>query len=536
MAKTRSWSVKGIDGETRDLAREAAQSSGMTIGAWIDQAILKAKHGELSGIPPAAITASPKTAQPELVQQDLPLLSAQPEHPPEPLTVNPQEQPVAETPSAVPVESPAESPTVSPLESTPEPSDEFLPEPVGAAPATVDAAPTETRSMADDIVDGREIVADAFVAGQPLSGDPSSGPQPLAPLPARPSVMRYALAGIFFAALLGVGGWLLIDLSSPDRAPTPRKIADAAAEVETPPPPPAASSTTTTPVAPTPQGTPATAPGTDGLPAGLPDAIRTVISQARAGDPKAQYDLGMLHLSGRLGDKNPTEAAKWFERAAEQGAANAQFNLGVLYLRGEGVAQNDKLAFFWYQSAAEQNFPQAQHNLATAYAEGKGIARSYPKAAEWFTRSAEAGLGQSQYSLGALHERGLITGQPNAVEARRWYERALAQGDTRASVRLAVLDAPRLPVETSPAVRMVTAPVTVPPSSSAIGRAEIRQIQTLLNGMKFNPGPADGQMGRRTADAIRLYQKFAGMDEDGAPSRELLEDLRAVANTMPKDG
>lgn len=49
-------------------------------------------------------------------------------------------------------------------------------------------------------------------------------------------------------------------------------------------------------------------------------------------------------------------------------------------------------------------------------------------------------------------------------------------------------------------------------------------------------GPADGQMGRRTADAIRLYQKFAGMAEDGAPSRELLEDLRAVANTMSKDG
>lgn len=348
--------------------------------------------------------------------------------------------------------------------------------------------------------------------------------------------MRYALIGVFFAALLGVGGWLLVDLSSPDRTPTPRNIADAAPAVEAPPPPPAASSTTTTPVAPTLQGTPATSPGTDGLPAGLPDAIRTIIGQAQAGDPKAQYDLGMLHLSGRLGDKNPTEAAKWFERAAEQGVANAQFNLGVLYLRGEGVAQNDKLAFFWYQSAAKQNFSQAQHNLATAYAAGKGVARNYPKAADWFAKSAEAGLSQSQYSLGALHERGLITGQPNTVEARRWYERALAQGDTRASVRLAVLDAPKLPVDTSLAVRTVTTPVAVPPSASAVGRAEIRQIQTLLNGLNFNPGPADGQMGRRTADAIRLYQKFAGMDEDGAPSRELLEDLRAVADTMSKDG
>ncbi|CAN0467651.1 unnamed protein product, partial [Discosporangium mesarthrocarpum] len=50
MAKTRSWSVKGIDGETRDLARISAQASGMTIGAWIDQAILKAKNGELPAV------------------------------------------------------------------------------------------------------------------------------------------------------------------------------------------------------------------------------------------------------------------------------------------------------------------------------------------------------------------------------------------------------------------------------------------------------------------------------------------------------
>ncbi|MFT5486526.1 MAG: TPR repeat protein [Paracoccaceae bacterium] len=529
MAKTRSWSVKGIDGETRDLAREAAQASGMTIGAWIDQAILKAKHGELPTVAPVNVSAKVatdpemaqrETAQSETVQPDLPLLREPAEHAPEQPTGDPQDQLFPETSSAVLDDTPAE------------PAAGSLPEPETAAPTTVEAKRNQFELSASNVVPDRD-----FVAGESSTGKSSAEPRPLVPPPAlapvRPSVVRYAVLGLVFAALLGVGGWLFVDLLSPDRTPTPQKIADAAPAVEAPPAPPATSSTAP-PGTPKPQATPSTSgtsPGTDGLPAGLPDAIRSVISKARAGDPKAQYNFGMLYLSGQLGDKNPAEAAKWFERAAEQGVANAQFNLGVLFQRGEGVAQNDKLAFFWYQSAAEQNFPQAQHNLATAYAEGKGIARSYPKAAEWFAKSAGAGLSQSQYSLGALHERGLITGQPNAVEARRWYERALAQGDTRASVRLAMLDAPALPTEASSAGQAVATT-----AGTALGRADIRQIQTLLSRMSFSPGPADGQMGTRTADAIRLYQKFAGMDEDGTPSRELLEDLRAVAETMAKNG
>ncbi|MDF1792011.1 MAG: hypothetical protein P1U88_08885, partial [Thalassobaculaceae bacterium] len=36
---TTAWSVKGIDQATRDIARRAAASSGMTIGEWIDHAI-----------------------------------------------------------------------------------------------------------------------------------------------------------------------------------------------------------------------------------------------------------------------------------------------------------------------------------------------------------------------------------------------------------------------------------------------------------------------------------------------------------------
>lgn len=107
----------------------------------------------------------------------------------------------------------------------------------------------------------------------------------------------------------------------------------------------------------------------------------------------------------------------------------------------------------------------------------------------------------------------------------------MAQGDTRASERLAALDAVAPPATVAPGK-----PSPATPEIATIGRTEILQIQALLNRMNCNSGPADGQIGKRTADAIRLYQKFAGIDEDGPPGKELLEDLRAVAESISKDG
>jgi hypothetical protein len=85
MAKTRSWSVKGIDGETRDLARDAARASGMTIGAWIDQAIPSAKSGELPIVAPGNVTGHTPAAAPTntraMAESELPMSRAPAERP-----------------------------------------------------------------------------------------------------------------------------------------------------------------------------------------------------------------------------------------------------------------------------------------------------------------------------------------------------------------------------------------------------------------------------------------------------------------------
>jgi hypothetical protein len=76
--------------------------------------------------------------------------------------------------------------------------------------------------------------------------------------------------------------------------------------------------------------------------------IRHLRSAAMDGDAIAQYQLGMLYLRGKILQKNPASAAKWFEKAAQQGHARAQHNLAIIYDEGHGVARDSAKAYFWY--------------------------------------------------------------------------------------------------------------------------------------------------------------------------------------------
>jgi len=56
----------------------------------------------------------------------------------------------------------------------------------------------------------------------------------------------------------------------------------------------------------------------------------------------------------------------------------------------------------------------------------------------------------------------------------------------------------------------------------------IEMVQTLLAERGYEPGPADGVPGRRTADAIRAYQKDAGLPETGVADEALRNNLNAA--------
>ena len=61
MARSSPWSVKGVDQDARQVAREAAKRHGLTIGEWVDRAI-KTRADSSEPITPAATPSELGTA------------------------------------------------------------------------------------------------------------------------------------------------------------------------------------------------------------------------------------------------------------------------------------------------------------------------------------------------------------------------------------------------------------------------------------------------------------------------------------------
>ncbi len=71
-----------------------------------------------------------------------------------------------------------------------------------------------------------------------------------------------------------------------------------------------------------------------------------------------------------------------------------------------------------------------------------------------------------------------------------------------------------------------------PASAPELDDGELAEMERLLARLDLGPSAADGIVDQRTETAIRLYQEFAGLPINGAPSRALLADMREVADIL----
>lgn len=84
---------------------------------------------------------------------------------------------------------------------------------------------------------------------------------------------------------------------------------------------------------------------------------------AEKGDPRAQYNLGLLYASG-LGVTHDFQAAlKWHRLAAGQGHAGAQNALAQMHAKGHGVPQDTVRAHMWYSVAVESSMAGSKDEL-----------------------------------------------------------------------------------------------------------------------------------------------------------------------------
>jgi len=67
-----------------------------------------------------------------------------------------------------------------------------------------------------------------------------------------------------------------------------------------------------------------------------PSNIPALTAEAESGNPHAQLELGQAYLETKVPEK-VSQAAYWFEKAAEQGNADAEWRLVRASGAGEGV-------------------------------------------------------------------------------------------------------------------------------------------------------------------------------------------------------
>lgn len=280
----------------------------------------------------------------------------------------------------------------------------------------------------------------------------------------------------------------------------------------------------------------------------LPAAYQTLEARAFAGVAAAQHDLAALYVAGTGGvQRDYGRAVFWFTKSAEKGMANAHYNLGVMYQQGLGVPQDAAAALGWYERAAQLGHPEAMYNLGIANIEGIGADRNIARGVAFFKQAANAGVSQAAYNLGVLYESNFI-GPADLTKAAEWYQTAANEGHAEAKKSLARLSGPAAEPyagdaedvmakhdeteygqgdETTPDEEVAAMPAkkSLAPTSEQ-GDDLVKRIQeALLQRGEIPHTTVPGEMNVQTEAAIRSWQKSLGWNDDGLPSRELLEKI-----------
>ncbi|WP_291524603.1 tetratricopeptide repeat protein [Acidithiobacillus sp.] len=101
-------------------------------------------------------------------------------------------------------------------------------------------------------------------------------------------------------------------------------------------------------------------------------SLRDLQERARAGDPVAQFNMGVKYAEGIEVQQDYLEAAKWYGAAADQGDTPAQFNLGLMFYQGMGLSKDLRCAYELFSLAAAQGDSRAQAGMTAILGEVPG--------------------------------------------------------------------------------------------------------------------------------------------------------------------
>ena len=105
-----------------------------------------------------------------------------------------------------------------------------------------------------------------------------------------------------------------------------------------------------------------------------------------------QTSLGLDYYFGRNGrPRDLTSAAKWLQRAANNGSLAAQHNLSVMYAHGQGLRVDPAEGARWCRIAAERGDQRSQFRMSFLYFHGQGVGQDVVEALYWAELAARQG-------------------------------------------------------------------------------------------------------------------------------------------------
>lgn len=205
----------------------------------------------------------------------------------------------------------------------------------------------------------------------------------------------------------------------------------------------------------------------------LERAFQWFLRAAEHGNTEAQFRVGRL-----LWLSDPQKAIPWYEKAAEEGHPKALLYLGFAYSKGRGVAKGPEVAIGYFKDAAERGDRDAQFLLAKAYSEGEGIEQDREEAIRWYRRAAEGGNPDAPFELGTIYseDKG---GYRDPVEAYMWFSVAPPDDERAAPARESLkprLTKPQIAAAVERAVRWEQAHPLIQDEFRALERGELPVI------------------------------------------------------------
>lgn len=196
------------------------------------------------------------------------------------------------------------------------------------------------------------------------------------------------------------------------------------------------------------------------------EGLEALIEIANTGNALAQYKLGCIYQKRGLDLESMRKCINWLTKSAEQDFDSAQYKLALCYYDGKGVEQDFTTALKWFRKAAVQGHQSAMYYVGRCYARGEGVESDTIEAKKWIndaigkedemtltdrqkqlnasavaiiTKSAEKGDAYAQYFLGLIYMEGQYAKRDTTL-AKEWFEKAAAQGHTKASELLEQLN------------------------------------------------------------------------------------------------